>query len=52
MFQVAQSPGGIGGAANEISKSASKRGIEPIVIVVGIVIVAAIAVILFKLKRD
>lgn len=49
---VAQSPGGIGGTANEMSKSAAENGVQPIVIVVGIVFVIVIAVVLFKIKRD
>ncbi len=51
-FQLAQSSGGIGRTANELSKAASEKGLNPIFIVLGIVVVIAIAVLLFKLKRE
>lgn len=49
---LAQSPGGLGGAANQLSKSASDHGVMPIVVVVGIVILVALAVVVYRLKRD
>jgi hypothetical protein len=49
---IAQSPGGIGGLSNQMSKAADESGVQPIIIVAGIVILVVVAVILFKLKRD